>query len=31
MAHPDVSEEFIAHLRLVAATLPAEERSRAAA
>ena len=31
MSHPDVSEEFIAHLRGVAATLPAIERDRAAA
>jgi UTP--glucose-1-phosphate uridylyltransferase len=31
MSHPDVSEEFIEHLRGVAANLPAEERDRAAA
>jgi UTP--glucose-1-phosphate uridylyltransferase len=31
MSHPDVSEEFIAHLRGVAASLPADERDRAAA
>jgi len=31
MSHPDVSEEFIAHLRGVAASLPADERGRAAA
>jgi len=31
MKHPDVSEEFIAHLRMVAAGLPANERDRAAA
>ncbi|MCA3077071.1 MAG: UTP--glucose-1-phosphate uridylyltransferase GalU [Rhodocyclaceae bacterium] len=31
MSHPDVSEEFIAHLRGVAATLPTIERGRAAA
>ncbi|MBY0437520.1 MAG: UTP--glucose-1-phosphate uridylyltransferase GalU [Burkholderiales bacterium] len=31
MSHPDVSEEFIAHLRGVAASLPASERDRAAA
>ena len=31
MSHPDVSEEFIAHLRGVAANLPAIERDRAAA
>jgi len=31
MKHPDVSEEFIAHLRGVAASLPASDRDRAAA
>lgn len=31
MKHPDVSEEFIAHLRRVAAELPADERDRVAA
>ncbi|MBC7781593.1 MAG: UTP--glucose-1-phosphate uridylyltransferase GalU [Proteobacteria bacterium] len=31
MSHPDVSAEFIEHLRIVAARLPAEERDRAAA
>jgi len=31
LSHPDVSEEFIEHLRIVAAGLPASERARAAA
>jgi UTP--glucose-1-phosphate uridylyltransferase len=31
MSHPDVSEEFIEHLRGVAASLPASDRDRAAA